>query len=114
MAGLDLSGLGSLPAVDSALLPPEVRDGTPDDRKLYAVALGFERMLVEKLTESLASTSVTGDDEDAEGDGGGSLGALRDQLPGTFADGIAASGGLGLAEELYRTLRQATPGGEPA
>jgi Rod binding domain-containing protein len=102
---LDSLGLEGLPPLSATSLPAEVRNGTPEDRKLYSVALGFERLLVQQLTEQLAESSTTfGDDEDGEG-AGASLGMLRDQLPSILADGITAAGGIGLAPELYRALR---------
>ncbi|MFN8187076.1 MAG: hypothetical protein U0R69_08350 [Gaiellales bacterium] len=104
-ARLDSLGLDGLPPLSAASLPAEVRNGTPEDRKLYSVALGFERLLVQQLTEQLAASSTAfGGDEDEEG-AGASLGVLRDQLPSILADGLTASGGIGLAPELYRALK---------
>jgi hypothetical protein len=103
MSSLDL-GM-QLPPVDPAALPADVRAAGPEARRLYTVALGFERMLLEELTSELAeSTSVGAEDEDAGGLSAAS-GTLREQLPGILSDALTASGGIGLAPELYRNLR---------
>ena len=95
-----------LPPVDPGALPADVRDAGPEARRLYTVALGFERMLLEQLTSELGeSSSLLGGDED-DGDGLSATSAMvRDQLPGLFADALAADGGIGLAPELYRSLK---------
>jgi Rod binding domain-containing protein len=95
-----------IPAVDSAALPPDVRNGTAQDRRLYSVALGFERMLVEQLAQQMTSslTSLGAGDEEDPGFGAGSASLFAEQLPGTLADAIVGGGGLGLATELYRAL----------
>jgi hypothetical protein len=94
-----------LPAVDPAALPREVREGGAEARKLYSVALGFERMLISKLTEELANSTSALGEEDQEGGFGSSNNVLKEQLPGTLADGLIASGGIGLALDLYRDLK---------
>ena len=117
-----LTGDSNIPPIDSAALPPEVRNGTPEDRQLYSVALGFERMLVEQLTQQLTDSaslsSSDGDGSDSEdgsdssdsGDsfGAGSASIFTDQLPGAFADAITNGGGLGLAAELYQAIKPAS------
>jgi hypothetical protein len=116
--GIDISQLGSLPSVDPAVLPPEVRNGTAEDRKLYTAALAFERMLVEKITSELADAgSLLGDDEDDEGDGGGSgssSSVLQERLPGLLADSLASGGGLGVAAEIYQAVKATEPATDPA
>jgi Rod binding domain-containing protein len=102
MSSIDL-GI-QLPAVDPAALPADVRAAGPEARRLYTVALGFERMLLEQLTSELAEPSQGGDEDDGEGLGATS-GMVRDQLPGMLADALAARGGIGLAPELYRSLQ---------
>lgn len=85
-------------AIDSAMLPADVRAAGPRARELYAAALGFELMLARELGRSLASAF--------EGEGEGSGGEMyRQMLPDALADGLAAGGGLGLAPALYTSLR---------
>ena len=108
-----IPGLGSsgslgrdLPAVDRAALPPEVRRGSAEDQQAYRAALGFERMLVKQLVQSMnrAGEAAGGGEED-EGTFAGSNAAYRDLLTDSLADNVIRGGGLGLAEDLYRTLR---------
>lgn len=109
---VDNLALGGLPVIDPAVMPAEVRDGTPKERRLYTVALGFERLLVRQLTEQLAEASTSlGDDEHEEG-ASATLEMLRDQLPATLADALVSSGGIGLAPELYRSLKGIEPAAE--
>jgi Rod binding domain-containing protein len=72
------------------------------DSKLRAVALDFERQLVEQLAKGLVQTAQPAEDEDAEG--GAAAGFYREMLPGTLADAVAKGGGIGLAPELERAL----------
>ena len=76
----------SLPPVDPTALPREVRAATPERRREYAAALGFERQLVSELTKTLGRT--TGVKE-------------HDLVPGAMADALMDAGGLGLARLLW-------------
>jgi Rod binding domain-containing protein len=105
----------NIPPVDSAALPAEVRNGTPQDRQLYSVALSFERMLVEQLTQQMTqSSSLLGSDDGDDSDdgdeqddtfGAASNDLFTQQLPGAMADAIAGGGGIGLADELFHALQ---------
>ncbi len=77
----------SLPTVDPAALPRDVRAATPERRRDYVAALGFERQLVTQLTKTLGRT--TGAKE-------------HDLVPGAMADALMDGGGLGLARLLWR------------
>lgn len=79
-----------------APLPAAVRADRPEDVQAYRSALGFEREL---LTQLLGS--MTG----GEGEGGAATAMYRDMLPGQMADAVAGAGGLGLAEDLFKSLR---------
>jgi Rod binding domain-containing protein len=102
----------SLPIVDQAALPAEVRNGTDKQKQAYAAALGFERMLVSQLTKSLAQDAMPGGDDSGSDDtgsgdsGSGDSGSAMysDMVASSLADGIAQQGGLGLAQQLYRSL----------
>jgi len=96
-----VSGTAGIGPIDRALLPPEVRNGTAEDRKRYEAALGFERMLVSQLTQQLADTA-----KPAGGEESGASSAYRDMLPGAMADAIAQGGGLGLARDIARSLKE--------
>jgi len=100
----------SLPIVDQAALPAEVRNGTDKQKQAYAAALGFERMLVSQLTKSLAKDAMGGGEDTADSsqdsgsdaDSGSAM--YSDMVASSLADGIAQQGGLGLAQQLYRSL----------
>ena len=96
-----MSGTTGIGPIDRALLPPEVRNGTADDRKRYEAALGFERMLVSQLTRQLADTAKPADGEESC-----AASAYRDMLPGAMADAIAQGGGLGLARQIAENLKE--------
>jgi flagellar protein FlgJ len=93
----------ALPPIDQSLLPADVRKGSDADRKTYAAALGFERTLVNELAKVMAETAKPEDDgtpKDA------ATSTYMDMLPDQLADSIAQGGGLGLAETLYRSMKQ--------
>ena len=95
----------SIPPVDQAAMPAEVRNGTDEQKQAYAAALGFERMLVEQLTKPLAKSALGGgEDSDTEDSGADSGSAVYgDLISSSLADSVAQQGGLGLAKELYRS-----------
>ena len=92
----------AIPAIDHALLPKDVRDGTPERRKQYDAALSFERQLVGELTKALAATAAPADDASTTA----ATRTYRDMLPSTMADAVMAEGGLGLAVEIDRAMNQ--------
>jgi hypothetical protein len=83
--------LAGLPPVDRASLPADIRTAPPARQEAYTAALGFERLLVQQLTESLTSSA-----SDALG-GDSPYASL---LPEAMADGVMSGGGLGLARQL--------------
>jgi len=97
--------IDSLPPIDRSALPPEIRNGSPQDRKTYTAALGFERMLVEQLAKAMNSTAQGDDGDDQAADAATTT--YKDLLPGALADGIIAGGGLGLAAQLTPALKKA-------
>ncbi len=92
---------GSLPPVDRALLPAEIRDAPQARREAYTAATGFERLLVQQLTTSLAESA-----KDAFG-GDSPYASL---LPDALADGVMDGGGLGLAMQLTDAIAPRTAG----
>ena len=90
----------ALPPIDRSLLPADVRDASPAQRRTYQAALGFERMLVSQLAKSLSDTTG-GEDEQASA----ATQTYRSMLPDALADGIIAGGGLGLAKDLAKEIR---------
>jgi Rod binding domain-containing protein len=106
----DISGLSSVTGAGVAI-PADVRKTGKDGEQLYRVALGFERTLVEQLTKSMSKDMVGMDAGDDSGDGSDDSGAsaatsaYTDMLPGTLADSVTSSGGLGLAHDLWLSMR---------
>ncbi len=94
--------IAGLPPVDRAQLPADVRAASPARQDAYAGALGFERLLVQQLTESLASSA-------REALGGDS--PYASLLPEAMADGVMNTGGLGLARQLADAIE---PPADPA
>jgi len=95
--------MSGLPPIDPAVLPASVRNGSPQQKKAYQAALGFERMLIGQLTKSMVDTTKTGDDDqDATS---AATSTYQSMLPDVLADGITSAGGLGLAGQLVKDLK---------
>jgi Rod binding domain-containing protein len=94
--------VSSMPAIDQALLPADVRNAGPERRKQYDAALSFERQLVGELTKALAATAKPADEESSSA----ATRTYRDMLPATMADAVMAEGGLGLAIEIDKAMNQ--------
>jgi Rod binding domain-containing protein len=98
-----------VPPIQSALLPEDVRKAGPKAERLYQTALSFESVLVDQLTQSLGSTlDSTGSSDSSDGDGGDTTDAASaltaQMIPDALSQSITASGGLGLAHQLYEAL----------
>jgi Rod binding domain-containing protein len=89
-----------LPPIDHALLPADVRNGTPERRQQFDVARSFERQLLGELTKALAATAAPADDATSSA----ATKTYRDMLPGALADAVMAEGGLGLAAQLDKAI----------
>jgi Rod binding domain-containing protein len=104
--------LSSLPVVPDTALPADVRQGSDKDKQTYQAALGFERQLLTQLTQSMVDTTQQGQDssdssDDSTDDGSDAVTqAYNQMLPDQLADSLISGGGTGLAENLYRALRQ--------
>jgi hypothetical protein len=123
LSAQDLSALGS--SIMPTVLPPDVRAAGAKGEQLYKAALGFEQLLTQELTNSLAQTMQGTDGSDgsdqSSGDGsddpstqsifsmdGGSSPVVSQMLPQALSDGITQAGGLGIAHQLYLLLAQST------
>ena len=95
-----MSAVSGLPVVaDTALssaIPASVRSGSAADKQTYKAALGFEQMLVDQMVQSMA-----GDDPDSPLDAG----PYAQQLQSSLSSAVEASGGLGLAQQLYTEIK---------
>jgi hypothetical protein len=90
-----MTSIDSLPAVDRAALPADIRRASGEDQRAYRAALGFEQAL---LSEMLRSADVLGDA------GEGVPAGHREALPGTLAEAVTAQGGVGLARVLFESI----------
>ncbi len=88
----------TLPPIDSALLPADIRQAPQSRKDAYTASLGFEQMLVQQLTESLADSARSAMGGDSP---------YANMLPQAMADGIMGAGGLGLARQLTDAMAPA-------
>jgi Rod binding domain-containing protein len=118
----------SLPPVDAANEPADIRNGNTAAKNAYQEALGFEDVLVQQLTQELASTVSSPTDDGSSGDSsgdssdssGGILGSdpstsgFASMIPTALTQSIMSSGGLGIAAQLAQSIDPAigTPQGE--
>jgi hypothetical protein len=90
-------------------LPAEIRNGTPEQRRTYEAALGFEKMLLSQLTQSLAESAgldgTGGGDDSGDGSSDAAVSAYGDMLPTAMADAVIGAGGTGLAENLFHAIQ---------
>jgi Rod binding domain-containing protein len=94
--------MSGLTGIDPSFLPADVRTGTSADRKTYAAALDFERALLGELTKAMAETAKPADEESQDA----ASSTYRSMMPERLADSIVEAGGIGLARNLYDSLRE--------
>ena len=91
--------------VPDTALPASVRNGSDEQKQTYKAALGFERVLLGQLMQSMTDTTqATGGDDDASSDAATNM--YKQMLPDQLTDSLIAGGGTGLAENLYRALQE--------
>jgi Rod binding domain-containing protein len=93
----------TLPPIDNATLPADIRSASQSDQDQYKAALQFERQLVEQLTQSLSDSTKAagGDDEQSSA----STEQYKSMMPGVMADAVMGAGGLGLARTIAQNLK---------
>ena len=91
---MSVAGLSGLPQVSEAALPAAVRTGSAKDKEAYKAALGFEQVLLGQLVKSMAA------------DGPLSAGPYAAPVQDALSSGLISGGGLGLATDLYRALKE--------
>jgi Rod binding domain-containing protein len=114
-------GIGnSLPPINAALEPADIRDGNAQAKKAYQEARGFEDVLVQQLTQQLAATVTSPADGTSSDDGSGDSGsgngtggilgsdpstnAFASLIPTALTSSIMSGGGLGIADSLARAI----------
>jgi hypothetical protein len=85
-----------LPTIPDTALPAEVRNGTTKDKQAYQAALGFERVMLGTLTKEFTADGPMAD------------GPYADAVQDAFTGSLVANGGIGLGEQLFKTLTQST------
>jgi Rod binding domain-containing protein len=104
----------ALPPIDQSAIPAGVRAQGPKAVALYDVALNFEGVLDQQLTQSLTNTLDPSDSGDGSDDGStpdAATSLMMQMLPQELSQSLISSGGLGLAPQLYQELggTMATP-----
>jgi Rod binding domain-containing protein len=104
-----VSGVAGLSSVTGPVtMPADVRKAGKDGEATYRAALGFERQMLEELTKTMSKdlSGANADDGSGEPSGGdAATSAYNDMLPGTLADSLTSAGGLGLAHDLWPSMR---------
>jgi hypothetical protein len=86
--------INGLPAIPATALPAAVRNGSDEDKQAYKAALGFEQILLDQLVgEMLPKGTLT-------------EGPYAAPMQEAFTSGLIADGGIGLAAQLYPSLRK--------
>ena len=86
-----------LPLVDRSALPADVRKASKADQQAFRAALGFEQALVGQLLSSVESLNDVGGEE--------APAAYKSLIPATLAEAMSSQGGLGLARDLYESMK---------
>jgi len=97
--------LTSLPPIDQSQLPPDIRTAAPARKHAYEAGLGFERLLVQQLSQSLT---------DSASDALGGASPYASLLPDALTDGVMTGGGLGLARQLADGIQPPTTSADRA
>ena len=105
MSSLDAGSVSAAGAAARLSEPAWVREGSAKVQQEYALALEFEKLLVQQLAGSLTE-STEGEASQGEGGGNAAGSVLSSMVPGALADGVVGGGGLGIADELTRQLQE--------
>jgi Rod binding domain-containing protein len=87
-----------LPAIADSALPRDVRAGSAEDKRAYKAALGFEQVLLGQLVKEMTASTPSLTE-----------GPRGDAVTDAMTDALASAGGLGLAPQLYSTLKRTAP-----
>jgi Rod binding domain-containing protein len=105
MSGLPATS--GLPTIAATAEPEFVRNGSASVKSAYKEAVGFEEMLVEALTKSMAQAGGLGEggqtggsEGEGESEGWGASTLVSSMLPSTLSEALTRGGGLGLATQL--------------
>jgi hypothetical protein len=87
--------MDALPAISDTLLPRDVRSGSTADKQAYKAALGFEQVLLGELVKEMSPSLTDGPRGDAVAD--------------AMTEALTSAGGIGVAPQLYSTLKRTAP-----
>jgi hypothetical protein len=87
--------INGLPEVPTTALPAAVRNGSTDDKQAYKAALGFEQILLGQLVDEMLPKDSTLTE-----------GPYAAPMKDAFTSGLIADGGIGLAAQLYPSLKK--------
>lgn len=101
-----------LPPINQANEPAAIRNGDASAKKAYEVGLSFEQVLVDQLTQELASTATDSSDSDSSDSSGASglmggdpaSSAYASMLPQTLTSSIMSGGGTGIAMQIAQSI----------
>ena len=115
--------MSTIPPINPAVLPPDVRAAGKKGEALYSDALSFENVMLQQLTQQMfnsdgsdGSSGLAGigsdDSSDSSGDGSddslmsgdATSSAFTSMLPQAMADALTNAGGVGLADQLYQSF----------
>jgi Rod binding domain-containing protein len=110
MSALGISS--SLPPINQALEPADIRNGNAQAKQAYQEALGFEDILMQQLTQQMADTVTSSSDsgDSSDSSSGGILGsdpstsAFASMIPTALTQSLMSSGGVGVADQLARAI----------
>jgi hypothetical protein len=86
--------INGLPQVPATALPASVRDGSAEDKQAYKAALGFEQILLGQLVDDMLPEGTLPE------------GPYSAPMKDAFTSGLIADGGIGLAAQLYPSLKK--------
>jgi Rod binding domain-containing protein len=128
---VSISTPNGLPPINPVSEPAAIRNGNTAAKQAYSVGLEFEQLLVQQLSQEMASTTGTSDGSDGTDSSDGSSGGLMGSdpasstyaslLPQALTTGVMSDGGLGIAMQIaagidpaLRTSVSAQAGSAPA
>lgn len=113
MMGLSLgaSALGSV-ANGAASSGGAAKPGAPE--KVRRTAEDFETMFLEQALDRMLAENGTDEEEGPLSAGGPGTGAYKSMLAKEYAGSIVKSGGVGIADSVYRQMLQMQEGADVA
>jgi Rod binding domain-containing protein len=90
--------MDGLPAIADTALPAAVRAGSQADKQAYKTALGFEQVLLGQLVKEMTASTPSLTE-----------GPRGDAVTDAMTTALTNAGGIGLAPQLYSTLKRTAP-----